>query len=116
MDKKLEAALEFIDFQKSISTQKKILLEKLDANLTLGYSGGLFKIDQQLIMFIEFLIQHQKTENVILLDANKTPIVIADIKAFKDIILDKYFSALSYHLAGYDDIKFLRKHKFLENL
>ena len=42
MDDILKKSLDFSNFQATLTTQRKVLKEKLDAGLTLGYAGGIF--------------------------------------------------------------------------
>ena len=89
----------------SINIEKRILKEKFDAETTIGINGGIFKIDQSLILFVKYLIDMGKTINVALIDHNKNPILIKDLEAFQADITDRYFSAsLKYH-ADYSELQ-----------
>lgn len=105
MDERLKQALDFSKYQLTLSVQKKLLREKIEAKLTYGHSGGIFKIDQTLISFVQFLIDQDRTENVPILDANELPILIPDLKKFRDDILDRYFTSLYEYYENYEKIK-----------
>ncbi len=116
MDKKLQSALEYADYNKSITVQRQYLKEKLDSDLTFGHNGGIFKIDQTLINFTQFLIDKNRIIDVPLIDINKNPILINDIQQFQSIILDKYFSAVNYYIDKIGDLKKARSTVDLINL
>ncbi len=105
MDERLAKALDFSKFRQTLTLERKNLKEKIDANLTYGYNGGIFKIDRSLIVFVQMLIDQQRTENVPLLDSNDTPILISDLNTFKDEILDRYMTAVYQYFRQYEKIK-----------
>ena len=98
MDEQLQKALDFSNYRQSFSIQRKALKEKIEAKLTYGANGGIFKIDQSLITFVKFLIDQERIENVPLLDSNGNPVLVPDLKKFLDEILDRYFTSVyEYH-------------------
>lgn len=113
MDKRLEAALDFSNFQQSFNTKQKHLKEKNDAKLTYGINGGLFKIDKSLLGFVETLCQLGRIENVVILDRNETPILIENLIDFKNEIFDRYFTSLNEY---YNEYQALKKSRSVERL
>lgn len=105
MDERLKAALEFSNFKNSLALQRKVLKEKIEARLTYGVNGGIFKIDRSLISFVQMLIDQGRTENIPLIDINDNPILIEDLTLFRDTILDRYFSATYDYYKQYQEIK-----------
>jgi hypothetical protein len=105
MDIDLEKALEFANYRSTLAGQTKSLKEKIDGKLTYGFNGGLFKIDQTLISFVQTVVDLQRTENVPILDSNMNPVIIEDLIVFRDEILDRYFSALLDYHEEYKKIK-----------
>lgn len=112
MDERLKAALEFSNFQQAFSTKIKNLKEKIDANLTFGYNGGIFKIDRPLLTFVHTLNEAGRT-NVILLDHNDNPILIEDLEKFENEIYDRYFSSTNEY---YNEYQTLKKSRSVERL
>ena len=112
MDDRLKAALEFSNFKQSFSTKIKQLKEKIDANLTYGHNGGIFKIDRPLLTFVQSLCQTGRS-NVIILDHNDNPIMIEDLEQFKDEIFDRYFSSTNEY---YNEYQTLKKSRSVERL
>ena len=105
MDEQLQKALEFSNYRQTFSIQRKTLKEKIDAKLTYGYNGGIFKIDRSLLAFVQMLIDQERTTGIPLLDANENPVLVDDLNIFRDEIFDRYFSAtLEYHIQ-YDKLK-----------
>lgn len=105
MDERLSKALDFANYRQTLAIQRKTLKEKIDARLTIGYNGGIFKIDRSLISFVEILINKGRTKNVPLLDKNENPILIDDLEKFQDEILDRYFTSTLEYFDEYEKIK-----------
>ena len=113
MDAQLKQALDFANYRQTFSIQQRTLKEKIEAKLTYGHNGGIFKIDRILIVFVQMLIDQGRTQGVPLLDANDNPIMINDLLAFKDEIVDRYFtSTLEY----YEQQESLKKSRSVEKL
>jgi len=105
MDERLSKALDFANYRQTLAIQRKTLKEKIDAKLTYGHSGGLFKIDRELIVFAQMLIDQGRVENVPLIDENGNPVLIANLQEFKDEIIDRYFTATYEYYESYQKIK-----------
>jgi len=105
MEALLANALDFSNYKQTLSLQRKVLKERIAAKLTFGHNGGIFKIDQTLICFVQFLIDQDRTSNIPLIDSNDNPILIADLIKFKDEILDRYFTATYEYQEEYDKLK-----------
>ena len=113
MQEQLDKALEFANYRQSFAIQRKTLKEKIDADLTYGVNGGIFKINRELINFVQMLLSVDRTEGVVLLDVNDNPILIENLADFKDIILDRYTtSTLEY----YEEYQKLKKSRSVEKL
>lgn len=113
MDDRLKKALDFSNYRQTFSIQRKTLREKINSQLTYGYNGGLFKINETLINFVSTLISSDRIENVVLLDSNENPILIANLEDFKDEIFDRYFSATNEY---YEEYKKLKESRTVEKL
>ena len=105
MDKRLQEALEFSKYKNTFNIQHKTLKEKADAQLTYGHNGGLFKINQSLITFVQMLIDQGRIKNVVLLDSNNNATLVEDLNEFKDEIFDRYFSDVNEFYASFADLK-----------
>jgi len=105
MDDQLKKALEFSNYRHTFSIQRKTLKEKIQARLTYGHNGGIFKIDQTLLNFVENLVNQDRTSGIPLLDSNDNPIMIEDMNQFRDEIYDRYFTATLEYYEQYEDLK-----------
>lgn len=112
MNPDYEKAIEFANYQHTLSTKINRLQEQIDARLTLGHNGGLFKIDRSLICFVDFLISKDRTQAV-LLDANNKPILVDDLQSLQTEILDRYFTS-TYEF--FDEFENLKKQRTVEKL
>ncbi len=112
MNKDYENAIEFANYQYSLSTKINRLEEEIDAKLTFGCNGGLFKIDRELICFVNFLLSLDRT-NSVLLDVNNRPILIEDLKNFQTEILDRYFTSTYEY---FDEVEKIKKQRTVEKL
>ena len=62
MQEQLDKALEFANYRQSFAIQRKNLKEKVDAQLTYGFNGGIFKINRSLLNFVEMLFNKSRKE------------------------------------------------------
>jgi hypothetical protein len=116
MDDRLSKALDFANYRQTLAIQRKTLKEKIDAKLTYGHAGGIFKIDRSLLVFVQMLIDQGRNENVPLIDSNENPILIPNLEDFKNEILDRYFTATYEYLEEYQKIKSSRTVEKLLNV
>lgn len=105
MDRRLEKALDFSNYQHSLSLKRRTLKETMNSKLIYGYKGGLFKIDRTLISFVQMLIDIGRSENIPLMDENDNPILIEDLNKFRDDILERYFLLMFEYHEEYQKIK-----------
>jgi len=113
MDEQFKQALEFSNYRQTFSVQRRLLKEKIDAKLTIGQNGGIFKIDRSLIAFVQMFIDQGRTENVPLIDDNENPIMIEDLEKFRDEIVDRYYDTT---LEYYQEFQELKKSRSVEKL
>jgi hypothetical protein len=105
MDDQLKKALEFSNYRHTFAIQRKTLKEKIEAKLTYGHNGGIFKIDRTLLTFVENLINQGRTAGIPLLDSNDNPIMIDDVQSFRDEIYDRYFTTTIEYYEQYEALK-----------
>ena len=113
MQEEYKKALDFSNYRQTFSIQRKTLKEKIDAKLTYGINGGIFKIDRSLLNFVEMLIYKDRSENVVILDVNENPILIENLVDFREEIFDRYFTAT---LEYYEEYQNLKKSRSVESL
>jgi len=105
MQEEFQKALDFSNYRKTFAVQRKTLKEKIEAKLTYGHNGGVFKIDRTLLNFVEMLIYKDRSEDVVILDANENPILIKNLVEFREEIFDRYFTATNEYFEEYQKIK-----------
>lgn len=105
MQEQLKKALEFSNYKQTLSIQRKTLKEKIEAKLTYGFNGGIFKINRELLNFVQMLLNDGRTSGIILIDANENPILVDNLESFKDEIFDRYFTATNEYYEQYQKLK-----------
>jgi hypothetical protein len=113
VDDQLKQALDFANYRQTFSIQRQTLKEKIEAKLTYGVSGGIFKIDKSLIAYVQMLVDQGRIEGVPLIDSNDNPILINNLEDFRDEILDRYYTTT---LEYYEQYQALKKSRSVEKL
>ena len=113
MEESLKKALEFSNYNHTLSMKRKVMKEKMFAKLTYGINGGIFKIDKSLMSFVDMLIKQGRTTGVPMLDNNENPIIIDDLEKFRDEIVDRYFTTI---LEYYEEFEKIKKNRSVEKL
>jgi hypothetical protein len=104
MDPKLERALESSQYRETLNNQMQALKSQVEVKLMYSINGGTFSVSPELITFVELLISKGQTESV-LLDINRTPILITDLKDFQTNILSRYYEVTNDYLTQYEKIR-----------
>ncbi len=108
MDKRLEQALDFSNFRMILMTRQKNLKTLMNNKLTLIYGGGVFKVDKELISFVNVLMR-SNIKKFIFIDSNDIPILIEDLKDFGRATFDKYREALNQYYKSYQKLSEARE-------
>ena len=113
MDEKLSKALDFSNYMVTLNNQKRLLNEKYAENLLHFTNGGQFTVTKELINFVKLLIDNHQNDDVVLTDDNDIPLIIDDIEAFYQDIINVYFEASNSYHSEYMKLKTQRS---VENL
>lgn len=113
MDERLEKALNFSNYMVTLNNQKRVLREKFKENTVYYFNGGQFTVTKELITFVNMLVERDNTEDVVLIDDNETPILVADLEDFLSDIISTYFTASNAYHAEY---KILTKKRSVSKL
>jgi hypothetical protein len=105
MNDKLEKALEFSNYKKTLAVKRQTIKEKLESRLIYGFAGGMFRIDQSLMNFVQMLLDQDRKTGVPIIDSNGNPILIADLVKFREEIFDRYFQATLEYFQEFENIK-----------
>lgn len=109
MDQHLSKAFEVANYMATLSAQRRLILEELNQKLVHYVNGGTFKITTELITFTKTLLDLGQESDVVFIDANNLPIVIADVQEFFDVIVSRYFESVNEYSAKYNAVKSSRK-------
>ena len=104
MDERLEQALAFANYRQTLNNQLQKLKIRSEGMLLFAKNGGSFKINRELICFLDYLKNNGMTEAT-LLDDNNIPILITDIVEFLKEITCRYFEVTSDYLNEYQTIR-----------
>ena len=100
MDEALEKALDFSNFTSTLNAQKRILHEKYLGNLVMYANSGKFTITKELLNFV-WMISDDLNNKTVLIDDNRTPIQIDDVKDFYIKATQQYTDATNKYLDEY---------------
>lgn len=104
MDERLEKALDFSNYMVALNNQKRMLRERFKEETVYYFNGGQFTLTKELITFVNMLVERDNKEDVVLIDDNETPVMIADLEDFLSDIIDAYFSAANYYHVEYREL------------
>jgi len=105
---RLEKALDFSNTMQTFNLAKNNLKVKTQNLLSYSTNGGTFRVSQELIGFMQFVVQSGKTETIIL-DKNDIPIQIIDTEKFLEDISSLYFEAVNEYYNDYQKLRSSRK-------
>ena len=108
MDKRLEQALDFANFRLILSTRQENLKILMNNKLMLTYGGGLFKVDKELICFLQILANAGET-SFVFIDSNDIPILIEDLEDFGSKAIEKYTNAVWQYYNSYQKLSEARE-------
>lgn len=112
MDERLERALEFANFRRTLSNQKKNIVSRMKVLQTLHHNNGVFFADNSTIAFVNALIQAGKT-SAIIVDTKENPIEIENLQDFLELLVGNYIEATNEYKVQMDKLKKSRNIKKL---
>jgi hypothetical protein len=105
---RLEKALDFSNTMQTFNLAKNNLKVKTQNLLSYSTNGGTFRVSQDLIGFMNFVVSSGKTETI-LLDKNDIPIKIEDTEKFLEDISSLYFESVNEYYNDYQKLRSSRK-------
>ncbi len=115
MNERLTKALEFANYRQTLNNQLHKTKIKTEGLLTLAKSGGTFKVGQDLICFLDYLIRTD-VDGAVLLDINNVPIRIDDLHSFLNEVTARYFEVVNDYAQEYQTIRQSRNVKSIIDL
>jgi hypothetical protein len=116
MDENIEKAFEMANYMATLTNQRRLIQEELSQRLVYYVNGGTFKITPELINFTKTVLDLGHDTEVIFLDENKLPIVVADVQDFLDNLVSIYFESINNYHAKYAELKSKRQVEALVSL
>ena len=110
MDEKLEKALEFSNYQKTLYLQKENLKLRLEHMLIAKYDTNVFSCSMELINFIQTCITNNM-DAVVILDIHNNPVKINQLRDCLDSLLVVYHTAFDEYFNKYETLKKARSVK-----
>ena len=104
MDERLERALEFANFRRTLSNQKKNVISRMRVLQTVHHNSGTFIADASTIAFINALIQAGKTAAIVV-DTKENPIEIESLQDFLELLVGHYVEATNEYKVQMDKLK-----------
>ena len=105
---RLEKALDFSNTMQTFNLAKNNLKVKTQNLLSYSTNGGTFRVSQELIGFMQFVVASGKSETIIL-DKNDIPIQITDTEKFLEDVSSLYFEAVNEYYNDYQKLRSSRK-------
>jgi hypothetical protein len=116
MDERIEKAFGVANYMATLSNQRRIVLEEFNQKLIYYVNGGTFKISPELITFTKTILDIGHDTDVQFIDQNNFPVLIHDVQAFYEIIVEIYFQSINDYAAKFAEIKSKRKVEDIVNL
>jgi hypothetical protein len=104
MDERLERALEFGNYRRTLSNQKKNIVSRMKVLQTVHYNSGTFFADATTIAFVNTLILAGK-KTAILLDTKENPIEVNDLAEFLELLIGHYVESTNEYKIQNDKLK-----------
>lgn len=115
MEERLSKALEFANYRQTLNTQLHKIRVRTEGLLMISKNGGTFKVNQELICFLD-LLQRRGIRQAPLLDINNSPIQIDDVEKFLDEVSSRYFEVSNDYLREYETVRKSRNVKTILDL
>ena len=104
MDERLEKALEFANYRITLTNQKRNIRSRMEVLQAVHYNSGSFIANQNMISFVNTLIQLDK-KTAVIIDTKDNPIYVEDLKDFQDSLVDAYYNASNEYKVQMDKVK-----------
>lgn len=104
MDERLEKALAFGKYRMTVENRRRALLRRFESMTVVHHNNGMFQADQQTIAFVDALLNAEHTD-AILIDIKQNPVEITDLKEFRDMLTNAYFTATNEYSSEMKKLK-----------
>jgi hypothetical protein len=104
MDERLERALEFGNYRRTLSNQKKNVISRMKVLQTVHHNTGVFLANEVTIAFVNSLLQAGK-QTAILIDTKENPIEIESLHDFLELLVGHYVESTNEYKIQVDKLK-----------
>jgi len=104
MDERLQKALEFSNYNLTITNEKRNIKNRVNQLQIVHHSGGVFLAQPETIAFVKALIDLEYKESIII-DTKENPIRISDLKELLEKLVNAYTSATQEFEVEYNKIR-----------
>ena len=94
MDERLERALKFANYRKTLANQKQNILERMRVLQTVHYNRGLFDANSTTISFVKTFVDLGKTSTIVV-DKKENLITIDDLQDFLETLVSAYVESVN---------------------
>jgi hypothetical protein len=110
MDERLQKALEFSNYNLTITNQKQNIKNRVKQLQVVHHAGGVFTADQSTIAFVKTFIDLGHTDGIII-DSKENPIVVSKLQDFLEKLMTAYISSVQEYDAEYSKLRKARNIK-----
>lgn len=103
MTNKFEKALEFVNYRSTVNNKKSEMRVRVQSLLSYSVGGGTFTVGPELIVFVKYLADLNKT-SAVLLDNFNNPVEI-EVQSFLEEITSRYFEVTNQYHAEYTQLR-----------
>ncbi len=102
MDERLQKALEFSNYQKTLELKINTLKLRYEHMLICKYENDIFKTSMDLISYVNI---NKTKKYVIVLDSKNNPVKIESPKEFLKVLQQSYNKAIEEYFEGIESLK-----------
>jgi len=110
MDERLQKALEFSNYNLTITNQKKNIKNRVKQLQIVHHSGGVFTADQSTIAFVKTYIDLGHKDGIVI-DSKENPIAISNLQEFLEKLMTAYISSAQEYDVEYNKLRKARNIK-----
>jgi hypothetical protein len=110
MDERLQKALEFSNYNLTITNQKRNIKNRVNQLQIVHHLGGVFLANPETISFVKTLVDLNHT-SAIIIDTKENPISVNSLSEFLEKLVNAYISATQEYDVEYEKIKKARNIK-----
>jgi hypothetical protein len=104
MDERLQKALEFSNYNLTITNEKRNIKNRVNQLQIVHHAGGVFLAQPETIAFVKALVDLGHKESIVI-DTKENPIRISDLKELLEKLVNAYTSATQEFEVEYNKLR-----------